>query len=266
MPSRQRQNKEPGMVRMFAALLALAAVPSTLYAQDVKATWNVVSLRVDKPLPKQFEQNLSPTGLFLSLVLYLPEKHVVGLDYPACKLDSATDDTGTNLLQDPKKSAIKPQIFWPDYRGGQNVGPYFLTVVKTPNWPAQQAAKIRLKGSVVTLCGTKPKTVEVKDVPLQKGTTTVGPATVGLNPIQSPQETIVQVKCPLPIKSVVFLNANGDTLPHFGSVLELLSTKVEYTGIYHIQSKINAATVRLTYFEEKERVTVQLEVEVGLGL
>jgi hypothetical protein len=255
------------MVRAFAALVLLAGVPALSHAQGASASWSVVTLHVDKPLPKQFEENLGSKGLFVGLLLHLPEKYVVGLDYPACKLESATDNTGTNLLQDPKKSTIIPQMFWPDYRGGQNVGPYLLTVVKTPNWPGPQAAKIRLKGSVVALYGTKPKMVEVKDLPLQMGVKTpVGPATFGLDTFQNPQETIVYVKSPQPIKSVVFLNANGDVLQHYGSVLQMLAGKIEYTGIYHIQAKVNAATVRFTYFEESERVTVPLDVEVGLGL
>jgi hypothetical protein len=255
------------MVRLLLALVPLLTLAPAANAQGDKASWSVVTLRVDRPLPKQFEQSLSPTGLFICLAMHLPDRYVVGLDYPACKLDSASDDLGTNLLDDPQKSAIKAQPFWPDYRGGQVSGPYFLTVVKTPGWPAKGAGKIRLKGSVIALCGTKEKTVEVKDVPFQAGIKTpVGPATFGLDPFQGPQETIVQVKSPLPIKSVSFLNANGNALPQFGSVLELNVGKVEYTGLYHIQGKVNGATVRFTYFEDKERVMVPLDVEVGLGL
>jgi hypothetical protein len=256
------------MLRVLAAaVVVMVAGTGPVCAQDGKAAWSVVGLRIDKPLPKQFDQNLSGTGVVINLVLHLPDKYVVGLDYAACKLDSATDDMDRSLLPDPKKAGFQMEPFWPDFRGGQVTGPYFLAVVKVPGWPGPTASKIRLKGCVIALCGIKPKSIEVKDVPLQAGVKTpVGPAACGLDPFQGPKETVVQLKSPMAIKSVVFLGAGGETLPHVGSVLELSPGKSEYTGLYHLQGKVANVTVRFTYFEDRERVTVPLDVEVGLGL
>jgi hypothetical protein len=255
------------MKRLLLALLALTALPAWAGAQGGSATWSAVGLRVDKPLPKQFDQNLVSSGVSISLVLQVPGKHIIGLDYPACKLDSAVDDKGTDLLPDPKKTPLLPQAFWPDFRSAQVEPSSFLVQVKAPHLPAQGAGKVRFKGSAVVLYGVKPKTVEVKDVALQKSKKIdVGPATLALDALQNPGETVVMVKSPVPIQSVAFLSAAGEVLPHTGGVLELYFGKIEYQGHYRLKGKVESATVRFSYFEDRDRLTVPLDIEVGLGL
>jgi hypothetical protein len=258
------------MVRVLMTLAALlpAAAPGLAQAQGGQgATWSVVTLRVDKPLPDHFKETFNPTGVFVSLVLHVPDKYVVGLNYQECKLESASDDKGTNLLENPKKPAFPITPFGPDFRAGPG-GAYFLTTLMLPNWPAAGATKLRFKGSARVLCGAKEKTVEVKDVSLKAGMKTiVGPASVSLDQFQLPQEISVQVRSPLPTKKIEFLDASGKTLTHFGNMSPVTLAKgLEYTGLYHIRAKLDSVTVRLTYFEEQEQLTIPLDVAAGLGL
>jgi hypothetical protein len=258
------------MVRVVMALAALVAVaaPGLAHAQGGQgATWSVVSLRVDKPLPEQFKQGFNPTGVFVSLVLHVPDKYVVGLNYQECKLASASDDKGTNLLENPKKPAFPITPFGPDFRAGPG-GAYYLATLMLPNWPAAGATKLRFKGSARVLCGTKEKTVEVKAVSIKAGTKSmVGPAAIKLDDFQLPQETSVDVRSPLPTKKIEFLDASGKTLTYFGNISPVTVAKgLEYIGVYHIRAMVDSVTVRLTYFEEQEQLTIPLDVEVGLGL
>jgi hypothetical protein len=257
------------MLRVLMGLaILLALAPQPVRGQGGQgASWSVVALRIEKPLPEQLKGAINLTGVEVTLLLHVPGKFVVGLDYEACKLASATDDKGTNLLEAPKKGNPPLPSFNLDYRSSAT-GPYFLASVLMPNRPAQGATKVRLKGSARVLCATKEKSVEVKGVSFKAGAkTAIGPATLTLDQFEIPQETSVQVRGPYPIKKLEFLDGTGKALMHFGNMVAAnIGKRLEYTGVYHIRGKVDSATVRMTYFEEQEQFTVPLDVELGLGL
>jgi hypothetical protein len=253
------------MTRWLTTMLLLAAVPPAAWTQDLKAEWAVVSLAVDRPLPEKVQPAGARSGTAVVLQLHLPGRHPVGVDFEGSKLAAAGDDKGTDLARSPK--GAPGQVFSPRARPAKEPDRVQF-LVKLPECPALGAVKVRLKGTAVVLCGTKEKTGEVKDAKLvPKATVKAGPVELTVAERQPTNATLLAVKSTLPLKALEFVDAKGQVLQSAARIERDDSAKPPvYAGTCALRDKLDQATVRLTWFEEVERLQVPFDLEVGLGL
>ena len=227
-------------------------------------------------------------GTTLHLSLTHSPRALIGFDGKASKLASATDDKATDLA----KEEARPNI--PQFRFGiGNDGPIVANIqpdghhatleVQLPRVPVKGATKILLKGQLVFQTGSGEKVVEQKDVSLKDGKITVGPVPMTFGAQQgggftpnfgaggdNKPTTQVALNHTRPlgvIKKLVFLGPDGKEIAHnqTGSMTSGMGGQLAYTTLYSLEGKVDRATVRLTYYDKVEPLTLPLDVEAGVG-
>jgi hypothetical protein len=263
--------------------LVLLAGPDSAPAQNAKsgsaeAAIKVVVLEVRKPTPPA-ENDIAMaygSGTVIGVQLAQPDRNILAIDRTASKLTQFADDKGTDLS---KGTGYVPA--W--------LESYMVRISKdrhrcaarlqAPSIPAVGATKILLKASLVLQCGSAEKAVEHKDLDLTPSpdkkdkpdakTVAVGPFSLrvekgfGAGPM-------IRISSDDPIvKEITFVGADGKPLKGFLSGLNMGVTntrgKAEYISTYSFNEKVTRATVKLTYYENIEKVTVPVDLEIGVG-
>jgi hypothetical protein len=129
---------------------------------------------------------------------------------------------------------------------------------------------------VVLLCGADEKTVEQKGLALKKGSKlTIGPVPITLGQIEdarfgeAKQMVTFESKQPLnAIKKVEFLSADGKPIKHqtMGSGQGGFNDDITYSVSFGLMQKLDSITLRLTYFNKVEELTLPLKMDIGPGL
>jgi len=194
------------------------------------------------------------------------------------------------------------QGIWSDIPVSKDGG-HFGMEVRGGNTPAVGATKIKLKADVEVTCGLDEKTVELKNVKIDANLdAAIGPFILRWNKESSENEARLTFswKQAKAIKSVVFLTASGveikatksnsggfgggggggkgggggikgggglfkvGTLGFGGSGPTPQTTRTEQAH-YSLTVPGEPCTVRVTFFDNLETVTVPINVEVGVG-
>lgn len=170
------------------AVLALATVvtlPHLCHAADAKI--GVAGIRIGQKVPEGVKDILYAHGEGTRLMIYLekPGQVFIGGDRDASQFKEFTDDKGTDLFgplghapdADDWLGAFGPKF-------SEN-GKYCCLEVQAPGLPAKDATKIRFSGTLMLNCGSAPRTVEQKNVPLRKGSKiTVGPVAFDITSVK----------------------------------------------------------------------------------
>jgi hypothetical protein len=291
------------MPRLLDLLVLLVLLAPLTAADDPKAVkepalpkWTVHGLSVMKGSPDaeraQGDRGPGPgfgalpllpaEGTRVILMLQIPDRAVLAYDSKGCKIDSLTDDKGTDLLKGAMPApepagrggpaGTSPRVtgtqFGPEGKSG-------IFTFSAPGLPAAGAMKLRVKGSVAVVVGSKEKEVEKKDVSIKDG---VDLEFGKLSLIESPfngrnTTTAVSYKGTKPIKKLTLLDADGkeiairrSTMPPTGS-RDLDPTR-DFPARFaptDRTAKIDKCTVRVTYFDTVETVTLPVDLETGLG-
>jgi hypothetical protein len=261
-----------GLATAFAAAGEAAKKEDAPKKDDTKpASARVVSLHIVKPEEKDRDVSFeffSPSTTVQALVT-LPGKVILGVDQKASKLTSFTDDKKTDLTKSKVKTFFT--IPWLDAYASISKDKHSCAVrLRGQNAPAAGASKIRLKASLVVVCGSGEKTAEKKDVKVEKGTKEkVGPVELEV-PAPFPGGSYqVVFRSDLPvIKNVEFLDADGKAVKSFGGFTQPpLFDNAKYQTTYTLtDKKVTKVTVKLTYYEKTEKVKVPLDLSFGVGL
>jgi hypothetical protein len=239
---------------------------------------SVASLQLQKKLNDR-ESSLvmgAWAGTTITLLLSQPEKSVIGIDENASKLTSFTDDRGTDLAKAEGNSASWiSAVFSKISEDGKLVA----APIRSNATPAAGAREITLKATIVLRCGGAQKTSEQKDVPLAAAGTKIsaGPTTLAIaksnksagNELVGAQKSVTLTsKTPLDaIKSIAFLDQAGKEIrshvsAHSTMTFGAMST---YDATYSLEQNVDTATVRVTYYEKIENVSVPVDLKVGVG-
>ena len=145
--------------------------------------------------------------------------------------------------------------------------------------PAHGATKLRVKGFVNLRTASDEKTLQEKGVALKMGAKVkLGPVEIsrGKSPVvvfddKAVDDDRVYVNVAYTnnvLKGIQFLDADGKALPceqvghfAFGS-----GGDTHITESYAIQSKVERATVLITYFSKTQTVKVPFDLRIGMGL
>jgi hypothetical protein len=262
-------------MRSLSALCLLAAGTLVFAAAEEKQTptAQATSLRVSRPLPAKKKDVFvyGSSGTTLEVTVSAPGKYIVGIDAKKCKLEHFTDDKKTKLFAGGGL-----------FGGASWLNEYFVQI--TPDAercsvqltgqtaPAKGANKVLVKGSLIINCGSDEKTTDKKEIAMKLNTeASVGTYTLKVTQAASQFNggQIAILSDARDVKSAEFLDAAGKTiqvLPPFRSSTFDSKSKRKESLSYFLPKKIDAVTVKVTYFNKVEAMTVPFDLSVGVGL
>jgi hypothetical protein len=241
-------------------LFALAVPAAT--AQENKNTiehrWTPIALSVQKPGPPEERLPFSE-GTRITALLHMPARFIVGIDQNKSNIEKMADDKNNDLL---KRLGIRTDshVSATDF-----TGKYAAVVFHAPYWPGQGATRIRIKGTIVALVGKDEAAIELKRVSLKNGVDSeFGKFT--LDSFRWPGTTTVHYSGSRPIKKVLFLDGASKEIPCQQRNSSMAPFGTFRGSCFLKQDNVDRCTMRLTYFQNVERVVVPVNLEVGLGL
>jgi hypothetical protein len=136
--------------------------------------------------------------------------------------------------------------------------------------PAKGASKSVVKGSLVLICGTDEKTTDEKEVEMKdKAETTLGDFTIKVTQEKgfggSGASFTITANNPT-LKVVNVKDADGKTVETmtFGSPYQSFDKK--WTASYTLKKVVEKPKISITYFSKEEKVTVPVDLGMGVGL
>ena len=239
-----------------------------------------LALRIGKPLSMSERRRLKvhvQEGTSLTVRLSMPHKRIVKVDKDTSKLVRFTDDKGTDLTKSRRRWR---QIWLSPFARISTDGHDCVVDVMGSSAPAPGARELRLKANIVLLCGTDERTVEQKGVALEPGSAiAVGPVPMkiaapgrdgqfitgfGNRPKPKTQFKLTSKVSRDKIAKLAFIGPDGREMKYRRAASSRSSGN--YWALYVMDEKVERATVRITYYAKSERVTVPVDLSIGLGL
>ena len=260
-----------------AAAVAAAAPKAKGAAPAAGAKVEVAGLSVARPMPgDKFGRSMArgiDSGTTVALRIVQPAKTMVRVDEDASKLEAFADDQGTDL----SKTASRFGPRWLSWGSFSEDGhTYRFSIVNSKKVPAAGTKHVHVKARIAVECGSDVKTAEAKDVALKKGTAlTVGPLKMTVGDVkdggfQSKMTVELSSKQPFTaVRKVTFLGPDGKVIKHRGAgsgSWSVFGKAKTYTVSYGLAEKVDTVTVRFEYYGKVEKITVPIDVKVGLGL
>jgi hypothetical protein len=248
-------------VVLSAALAACAALAADDPGKPAKPAVEPVSLVVSRKLDEK-NYAYSTSGTALSVKVSCPGKQVLGVD-SASSVSEFADDKGTSLL---KGGLIKPTFS--NYPIVATDRASLVVSVQSTVPPGKGAARLHLKGDLVLRCGLQEKATEEKEVEFKgKAEAKLGDFTLKVT-----QEkgfggggASFTLTAPRPVlKSVTVKDAAGKavevmTLGSFGF-------GKTWTYTFSLRKPLKQGKVTVSFFAKEEKLTVPVDLSVGLGL
>jgi hypothetical protein len=251
-------------------MLGLALATAVVAGDDdktkqVKATVEGTMLQVNKKLDQK-NYPFSGASVSLSALVSLTGKQILSVDSAASKLTEFRDDKDTDFL----KAA---GFFKPSFRQNALATDRASVVVGVGVFgtgPAKGASKILVKGSLVLICGTDEKTTDEKEVEMKdKAEATVGDFSIKVTQEKgfggSGASFTITANSPS-LKTVNVKDADGKTVETmtFGAPFQNFDKK--WTASYTLKKVVAKPKISITYFSKEEKVTVPVDLGVGVGL
>lgn len=228
--------------------------------------------------PKVHVESLSitngPNGITtIKVSIELPKKYIVGIDHLASRVKVFKDDKGTDLTKSPFPDSWN--LFLPGrVRDGKATGLDFSANRRA----AKGAIKIRVQADVALIYGTEVKHVNVKDIRVNKSDSSVPVGPFSLHWLKPPIPPYIANNVTL-----YWTDKNNDiaitsaSVTGTGSAPQNSSVRLKAIGESEYVPRYDAFfrsdeptgppfTVQVSYCDKLERVTVPVDVEVGLGL
>jgi hypothetical protein len=253
------------MMRRLAVLTAVLSLCSVLAADDTtkpsKSTVEGVELMIKRKLD---DKNYPFSGAItmLSIMVSNPDKQFIGVD-PSSKVSELKDDKGTSLLS--------TGFFKPTFNPSPRIAVDRKSVIVSLNTsaaPTKGAVKIHLKGELVLLSGTEEKTTDEVEVSIKPNAETkIGDFSLKVTMekgfgTNGASFSLVSTKPN--IKSINIKDAAGkvvETFPGFS-----YGFGKSWTWNYTLKKAVDKPKISITWYTKEEKVTVPVEVEMGLGL
>jgi hypothetical protein len=233
----------------------------------------VTALSVTAPEKNEEGRRSMNDGTSLTIKVTQPGKFILALDEDASKVASFTDDKGANLLV---KSPSGREGIWPFPEISKD-GHSVSVKVQSPAIPTAGAAAIQLKGALVLTCGADEKTASQQDVDIKKDATlSAGALSAKVESVEenkwgdekSWMVSLQSDKDFAAIKALALVGADGKEIEGrlSGSGRMGFMGKASYNRDYAFKVKPGKMTVKVTYFDKTEKVTVPVDLSVSVGL
>lgn len=236
----------------------------------------VVGIAVVKPDPKNKYGGSAVPGMQPGVRVYFriarDDLFIISLDKDASRLVAFTDDKGT-VLGAPGKSK-----FMDGWLGQSQVSEDKHSLrfeVASKKMPARQATKLKIKANIAISVGADEKT-STSPVTLKKGeAVNLGPLQVTIGKVGKPDwgdaKLAVQFKSSKSfdaIKELSFIGPDGQGIKSRQSSSSSggFGARMTYARTYDLDKKVEQVTLKATYFGKVEKVSVPVDVTVGVGL
>jgi hypothetical protein len=265
--------KRIALILVVASFVAIAAPLS--YAAEEKPAVTVEGIRiVTKGYTGQEDLRsfMWTEGTTVSLMLFMPEGGIVEFKKDASKLESITDDKGTDLTKSEKKSTFGTVAgfdAWSSKKSNDTKAMLFDVVC--PGVPKAGAEEIEVKGKIVISVGSKTETAETKDVELKldskikTGAADLEISNLGKGWGDYVMSISIKGKGSIAvIKLISFFDENGKELESNRSGYSAWGQ--EFTLDYQFKKKVDKATVKVEYFTDLKDVEIPLDIKTGIGI
>lgn len=243
-----------------------ATAPATAAAD--KSAVEVVAVSV-AALDKTSEFNVAVAssllpGTFVHLAYTTKEHFIVTLEEQGTALETFKDDKGADLpgRQDQGRThffGMFPQI--------SDDGSRLVFSIESPQVPSKGAREITVKGKIIAVVGKDEKKASHKDVAIKKGSKVeAGPfkADMGVQMVNDNTQVHLRAATFEGIKKVAFFDASGKEIPSkktgwnkFGNLM---------THVFDLTGKFDKATIEVTYFAGREKITIPFDNKASVGL
>lgn len=240
----------------------------------------VVGIAVGKPNVSDTYADLMGLTLRPGTAVYFriirKDKVLIFVDETASKLASFTDDKGTVLAKPGSVDRLKNWWLGAFSEISEDGHVYHFSIVSDTKTPAPGARTLQAKAVIVLFCGSDEKTEKQKDVALKVNTKiTVGPIQMTISKIWQEERgdekltavTLESDKRFYPIRKLEFLGPDGKAIEtlNLGEGSTSMGGKLTYDRTFGLKSQVDKVTVRITYFAKTEKLTVPVDVNVGVG-
>lgn len=211
-----------------------------------------------------------PVGTHVYIEITDKTKNFLSFDDKASKLAAFTDDKGTDLTKIKKKSWGRPNWLgsFPKITDDKH-GARFE--IKSTVCPAKGATKVKIDATIVLLAGSGQKTETQEDVELKlDAKITIGPAPFTIDRIEKGRGswkravTLFTEKPVDGIKSIKFYDADGKEIESKRTSRSTSNKNVSWT--YSLKKKVDKATIKIEYYQKVEKITVPINISLGVGL
>jgi hypothetical protein len=248
----------------LAVCLGLGGASADDKTKAEKATVEAVSMQVTRKLDaKKFP--FSGASVSLNAQITYPGKQILAVDNSSA-LTEFRDDKDTDFI----KAA---GFFKPTFRQSQLATDRSGVIVTASVFnaePARGASKIQVKGKVVLVCGIEEKNTEEKEVEMKDK----AEATLGDFALKVTQEkgfggagATFSISSSKPtLKTVTVKDAEGKAVETMTFGSPFLGFDKKWTVSYTLRKPVTKVKVTVTYFDKEEKVTVPVDLAVGVGL
>jgi hypothetical protein len=261
------------MSRYILPVVLLACFTPHAVAKPVKelkrplAEWSVLSLVIQKPGVFPYQ-----AGTRIIAKVHVPNRFIVGIDADetAAKI---TDDKGQDLQAKPFKKA---RFGLDDGRISEDLR-YGSILFSTSQLPHKASTQIKVKGIVGMLLGGKEKSIDMQSVGFETGEVDLGIGKLALrtqpnigkanklNDFNTLSYTGAKA-----IKTLTFISAAGKEV-EFTRITQIQNPNNNNLFHYDYHAKIfrgfnlEGCTLRIVYFDSYNRVSLPVDLTVGLG-
>jgi len=261
---------------------ALVSLLGAAFGAEIEPTFEVRGLRVVGKPYREEEPQTRPfnwsEGTTVVVLVTLPKGGIIAFDPKASKVETFTDDKGTNLLE-AKSSKFHfgggPFGSWPKISEDARAA---VIEVQSNGLPAKGATKLTVKGTLVFKTAKQKKTYTAKDIALKVGTkieagsipfeiTKVGKPKWGGNKAKL-AVTLKATQDLSQIAAIRFLDAEGNEIKAQPAGTTKMSSfgRTTIQQNYRLEEEVKTATVAIDYWEDLEIVNLPFEVQATLGL
>jgi len=260
-------------MRKLTCLAVCLGLCAALASADDKTTDKTKSEPTLKPMSvsvmrkadtKQFPFVAGSDQTIVSFLLSYPGKPLLGVD-PSSKLDSIKDDKGNSLIDDKGFFKLNfntyPQI-------AKDRSAMIVSVNAFNRMPGKGASKVLLKGDPVVVYGTDEKSEQFKTFEFkEKGEAKAGDFQLKVTMEKGFGNQGASFSLTSPsngIKSLVVKDADGKEVDVYAS--GTFGFGKQFTTNYTLQKPLKEGSVTVHYFAKSEKVTVPVDLSVGLSL
>jgi hypothetical protein len=255
----------------------------SLVAGEAGVTVEAQGIRIVKP-PMEGNDRLRAFNWFpgtsISLLIIAPQGGLLEIDRKASEVTAFKDDKGKDLSkpEDEKTQRFNKKVEFSMSPTISKDGKVCVTEVKTPGVPSKGATSMTLTGKLTLVTASKKQDFTAASVALAAGTEIkagdipftvkeVGKPKWGSN--EYPWSVTLQAKQDLTtVADIAFYDAAGKKVESSRSSSSTMSfgSNVTITRTYRLKAKLDTAKVVVSYWMDMRKVTIPVNLQVGLGM
>lgn len=268
-------------VVLCGVVLCVAALAGE--ASPAGVTVQAHGLRIVKPAPGGDDKLRAFnwfSGTSVSLLITVPQGGLLEVDRKASKLTAFTDDKGKDLT---KAEDTKQQRFSRDagFSMSSNIsedGKVCVSEVDAPGVPSKGATVMTVNGTLVFRAATKKQDFTAENVALKAGSAIkAGAVAFNITETGKPQwggdddafaVTLEAKQDVSSIAGIEFFDAAGKKIEAKRGSSSSMSfgNNVTVTWQYNLKAKADAAKIVVSYWTDMQKLTVPVDLKVGLGM